>query len=108
FQTADRSKNMAGEAPAEFDALAKRLAEEMADRLQEEADPVARIAIFGFPAQFDALKARIAGFVASIFDPARGQVNVSLRGFYFSSGTQEGTPIDQVLGAIGRSFGSAS
>ncbi|TJV46538.1 MAG: type VI secretion system membrane subunit TssM, partial [Mesorhizobium sp.] len=47
FQTADRSKNMAGEAPAEFDALAKRLAEEMADRLQEEADPVARIAIFG-------------------------------------------------------------
>ncbi|RWE65905.1 type VI secretion system membrane subunit TssM [Mesorhizobium sp.] len=108
FQTADRSKNMVGEAPAEFDALAKRLAEEIADRLQEEADPVARIAIFGFPAQFGALKGRIASFIASIFDPARSQVNVSLRGLYFSSGTQEGTPIDQVLGAIGRSFGSAS
>ncbi|MER8482100.1 type VI secretion system membrane subunit TssM [Mesorhizobium sp. M1322] len=108
FQTADRSKNMVGEAPAEFDTLAKRLAEEMADRLQEETDPVARISIFGFPAQFGALKGRIASFIASIFDPARSQVNVSLRGLYFSSGTQEGTPIDQVLGAIGRSFGSAS
>ncbi|RWQ68507.1 type VI secretion system membrane subunit TssM [Mesorhizobium sp.] len=108
FQTADRSKNMVGESPAEFDALAKRLADEMADRLQEEADPVVRISIFGFPAQFGALKGRIASFIATIFDPARSQVNVSLRGFYFSSGTQEGTPIDQVLGAIGRSFGSAS
>ncbi|CCV06215.1 conserved membrane hypothetical protein [Mesorhizobium metallidurans STM 2683] len=108
FQTADRGKNMVGEAPAEFEALAKRLAEEIPDRLQEEADPVARISVFGFPAQFGALKGRIATFVASLFDPARSQVNVSLRGFYFSSGTQEGTPIDQVLGAIGRSFGSSS
>ncbi|TIS57006.1 type VI secretion system membrane subunit TssM [Mesorhizobium sp.] len=108
FQTADRGRNMAGEALAEFDALAKRLTEEMADRLQEEADPVARISIFGFPAQFGALKGRITSFVAGIFDPARNQVNVGLRGLYFSSGTQEGTPIDQVLGAMGRSFGSSS
>ncbi|MER8823034.1 type VI secretion system membrane subunit TssM [Mesorhizobium sp. M0991] len=108
FQTTDRNKNMAGEAPAEFDALARRLAEEMADRLQEEADPVARISIFGFPAQFGAIKGRIASFVTSLFDPVRSQVNVSLRGFYFSSGTQEGTPIDQLLGAIGRSFGNNS
>ncbi|RWG88430.1 MAG: type VI secretion system membrane subunit TssM [Mesorhizobium sp.] len=108
FQTTDRNRNMVGEAPAEFDALARQLAEELADRLQDEADPVARIAIFGFPAQFGALRARIVRFVTSLFDPSRSQVNVSLRGFYFSSGTQEGTPIDQVLGAIGRSFGGAS
>ncbi|WP_198021700.1 type VI secretion system membrane subunit TssM [Mesorhizobium sp. WSM3224] len=108
FQTADRSKNMAGEAPAEFDGLAQRLAEGLADRLQEEADPVARIALFGFPAQFGALKNRITQFVGSLFDASRSQVNVSLRGLYFSSGTQEGTPFDQVLGAIGRSFGSSS
>jgi len=108
FQTADRTRNMAGEAPAEFDGLAKRLAEEVADRLQEETDPTARIALFGFPAQFGALKTRIMQFIGSLFDASRSQVNVSLRGLYFSSGTQEGTPFDQVLGAIGRSFGSAS
>ncbi|QPC94483.1 type VI secretion system membrane subunit TssM [Mesorhizobium sp. INR15] len=106
FQTTDRGRNMVGEAPAEFDALANRLAEEMPDRLQEETDPVARIAIFGFPAQFGALRGRVTDFVAKLFEPARSQVNVSLRGLYFSSGTQEGTPIDQVLGALGRSFGS--
>ena len=32
--------------------------------------------------------------------------SATLRGLYFSSGTQEGTPIDQLLGTIGRSFGS--
>ncbi|MDX8447563.1 type VI secretion system membrane subunit TssM [Mesorhizobium captivum] len=108
FQTTDRNRNMIGEAPAEFDALARQLADEIADRLQDEADPVARIAIFSFPAQFGALRTRIVRFVTSLFDPSRSQVNVSLRGLYFSSGTQEGTPIDQVLGAIGRNFGSAS
>lgn len=108
FQTTERDRNMAAEAPAEFDALARRLAEEIPDRLQEEADPVARIAIFGFPAQFGALKGRIASFIANLFDPARSRVHVSLRGLYFSSGTQEGTPIDQVLGAIGRGFGRGS
>ncbi|WP_181183488.1 MULTISPECIES: type VI secretion system membrane subunit TssM [unclassified Mesorhizobium] len=108
FQTVDRIRNMAGEAPAEFDGLAKRLAEEVADRLQEEADPVARIALFGFPAQFGALRNRITQFIGSLFDTSRSQVNVSLRGLYFSSGTQEGTPFDQVLGAIGRSFGGGS
>ncbi|PBB42676.1 type VI secretion system membrane subunit TssM [Mesorhizobium sp. WSM3866] len=108
FQTTDRNRNMVGETSAEFDALARQLADEIADRLQDEADPVARIAIFGFPAQFVALRTRVVRFVTSLFDASRAQVNVSLRGLYFSSGTQEGTPIDQVLGAIGRNFGSAS
>lgn len=108
FQTAERDRNMAAGAPAEFDALAKRLADEMADRLQEETDPVTRISIFGFPAQFGALKGRVTSFVAALINPGRSQVNVSLRGLYFSSGTQEGTPIDQVLGAIGRNFGGNS
>lgn len=106
FKTADRGRNMAGETPAEFDALVRRLSEEMTDRLHEEADPVARISIFGFAAQFGALKEQVTDFLGRIFEPARGRVNASPRGLYFSSGTQEGTPIDQVLGAIGRSFGS--
>ncbi|WP_246687232.1 type VI secretion system membrane subunit TssM [Mesorhizobium sp. B2-5-9] len=108
FQTADRTRNMASEAVVEFDALAQRLAEELVERLQEEADPVARIAIFDFPAQFGALRNRTAHFIGSLFDASRSRVNVSLRGLYFSSGTQEGTPFDQVLGTIGRSFGTAS
>ncbi|MFI0844738.1 type VI secretion system membrane subunit TssM [Mesorhizobium sp. IMUNJ 23232] len=108
FQTEDRKKNMVGEVPGEFDPLVRRLTEEVADRLHEEPDPIARIAIFGFPAQFALLKDRVADFLNRIFEPTRYQVNANLRGFYFSSGTQEGTPIDQVLGSIGRSFGETA
>ncbi|MER8433114.1 type VI secretion system membrane subunit TssM [Mesorhizobium caraganae] len=105
FQTAERGLNMVGEAPAEFDALVKRLSEEMSERLQAETDPIARIAIFGFAAQLGALKGRIVHFLDGVFEPTRKQLNAPLRGLYFSSGTQEGTPIDQLLGSIGRSFG---
>ena len=88
--------------PAEYDALTKRLTEELPDRLHEEPDAIARIAIFGFPAQFAALRPRVTEFLNRIFEPTRYQVNANLRGFYLSSGTQEGTPIDQVLGVMGK------
>ena len=47
---------------------------------------------------------RVTEFLNRIFEPTRYQPNANLRGFYLSSGTQEGTPIDQVLGAMGRSL----
>lgn len=106
FQTEDRRKNMVGQVPAEFDALTRRLTEELSDRLQEEPDPVSRIAIFGFPEQFAMLKDKVYDFLREIFEPSRYQVNANLRGFYFSSGTQEGTPFDQVLGAMDRAGGT--
>jgi type VI secretion system protein ImpL len=43
----------------------------------------------------------VLDFLGRVFDPSRKRTAVDLRGYYFSSGTQEGTPIDQVLGAIG-------
>ncbi|KRA53069.1 type VI secretion system membrane subunit TssM [Devosia sp. Root635] len=108
FQTEDRRKNMVGQVPEQFDALTRRLTEELSDRMQEEPDPVSRIAIFGFPEQFALLKDRVSGLLREIFEPSRYQVNANLRGFYFSSGTQEGTPFDQVLGALDRAGGGAS
>ena len=69
FQTAERGRNMVGSVPAEFDALAQRLAEETTDRLHEEPDPLARIAVFSFAAQFGALKGKVTAFLTSVFDP---------------------------------------
>ncbi len=94
-------------AAAEFDALVDRLARESMDRLQEEADPVSRIPLFGFPGQVAMLKDRTMGFIEAVFKPSRYETTADLRGFYLTSGTQEGTPIDQVLGAIDRSFGTS-
>ena len=106
FQTTEKTRNMIGEVPAEFDALVERLNEWLPDRLQDEVAPTSRVVLFGFPSQVAATKARIVDFLGRVFEPSRFHVNATLRGFYFTSGTQEGTPIDQLIGALSRSFGS--
>jgi type VI secretion system protein ImpL len=106
FQTDDKTANMIGEVPKEMDALIARLNDGLVDRLQDEPNPTARVQIFGFPSQVASLKQPIYDFLTRIFEPTRYHSNATLRGFYFTSGTQEGTPIDQLIGALARSFGA--
>ncbi|WP_281857579.1 type VI secretion system membrane subunit TssM [Litoreibacter halocynthiae] len=106
FQTKSRSEQTHTQVGEEFDALVARLSDEVMDRLSEEPDGVNRIAIFGLPGQMAMMRDNISSFLGQVFEPTRYKTNALLRGFYFSSGTQEGTPIDQVLGAMGRSFGA--
>ena len=106
FQTADKTRNMIGEVPAEFDALVERMNEWLPDRLQEEPTPTARVVLFGFPSQMASTKKHVMDFLNRIFEASRYHSNATLRGFYFASGTQQGTPIDQLIGALSRSFGS--
>lgn len=106
FQTTDKSRNMVSEVGVEYDALLERLSEEMLDRLQDEPVPNTRVLLFGFPAQMARLKQSIQDFLTQIFEPTRYHANATLRGFYFTSGTQQGTPIDQLIGALVKSFGA--
>jgi len=106
FQTADKTRNMVGEVPVEYDALLERLSEDTIDRLQDEPAPNTRVLLFGFPAQMSRLKQSIHDFLNQIFEPTRYHANALLRGFYFTSGTQQGTPIDQLIGALVKSFGA--
>ena len=106
FQTADKSRNMVSEVGVEYDALLERLSEETLDRLQDEPVPNTRVLLFGFPAQMARLKQSIHSFLSEIFEPTRYHANATLRGFYFTSGTQQGTPIDQLIGALVKSFGA--
>jgi type VI secretion system protein ImpL len=105
FQTSNKKENRVGEVGPEIDLLVSRLTAELPDRLQEEADPVSRVRLVGLPSQLAALKPTITQFLNQIFEPTRYQTSAALRGFYFTSGTQEGTPIDRVLGNISRSLG---
>lgn len=106
FQTVDKTRNMIGDVPPEFDALIERLNERLADRLQDEHNPTARAQLFGLPSQMAALKPIVIDFLGRVFEPTRYQSSATLRGFYFTSGTQEGSPIDQLIGALSRNFGS--
>ncbi len=106
FQTDDKTRNLVGDVPKEFDDLIERLNGELTDRLQEEPAPSNRVLLYGFPTQMAALKRPIFDFLNHIFEPTRYHANATLRGFYFTSGTQHGTPIDRLIGALAKSFGA--
>src|SRR6187551_613010 len=106
FQTADKTRNLVGEIPVEFDLLLERLSEDQIDRLQEEPAPDTRVLLFGFATQMARLKQPLFNFLNQIFEPTRYHVNATLRGFYFTSGTQQGTPIDQLIGSLSKTFGA--
>jgi len=88
----------------EFDALLQRLSIGTIDRLQGETDPQRRVRIYGFANQFANLRAPLIELVQEVFAPSPFEADPMLRGVYFVSGTQEGSPIDRVLGAVGRRY----
>ena len=94
------------EFPSEFAALEKRLRDRLLDSLERESDVQKRAAIFSFPQQFGGFKGLLGGFLEQVFEGGGSlEQRPLLRGIYFTSGTQEGTPIDRVLGTLSRTFG---
>ena len=88
----------------EFDALERRLGDGLIDRLQSERDVQRRARIYAFPQQFAGLRGVLGEFVLKVFSPSQFEEHPLLRGVYFISGTQEGTPIDRMLGSISRTY----
>ena len=77
----------------------------MLERLQQETDLQRRRLIYGFPQQFASLRDVAVEFLTEVFRPSRLEARPLLRGAYFTSGTQDGTPIDRLLGAMAGQFG---
>jgi type VI secretion system protein ImpL len=92
----------------EFDALMERLNERVLDRVEAERGSRRRAMIFAFPSQMSGLREPLAQFVADVFSTSSTSPQVLLRGVYFTSGTQDGSQIDRLLGAVGRRFGMAA
>ena len=98
-------KNALAQVGPEFDLLVERLGETQFARLQEEKDPGARARIFGFSAQFASMKPVVERFLDQAFRPGADTAPAMLRGYYFSSATQEGQPVDRLLSRMARDFG---
>lgn len=94
-----------GHFATEFALLEQRLNDRLTARLQAERDPQRRDLIYTFPQQFGSLKAVAERFLKEVFRPSRFEERVLLRGVYFTSGTQEGTPIDRLMSALAQTFG---
>jgi type VI secretion system protein ImpL len=90
---------------AELQRLERRLYDRLPERLEEERDPARRALLYGFPQQFALLRDRLVQFVEAAFAPTKLEAKLIIRGVYFTSGTQEGSPIDRVMGALARGFG---
>jgi type VI secretion system IcmF/VasK family protein len=62
-------------------------------------------AIYLFPRQFQLAREKMREFVEMLFGANAFQEAAVLRGIYFTSGTQKGTPIDQLLKRMGAAMG---
>ena len=89
---------------SEFALLEQRLNARLVERLQQERDPARRDLIYGFTQQFSALKDTLHSFLEGVFKPNAFEDRALLRGVYLTSGTQEGSPIDRLIGAMAQSM----
>ncbi len=105
---ANASSNEIDEFRGEFDHLVTRLNARLLYRLYEERDLARRGLINGFPQQMASLKPMLEDFLAMTFKRSRYEEAIWLRGVYLTSGTQQGSPVDRVMGALASSFGLSS
>ncbi|AVO37677.1 type VI secretion system membrane subunit TssM [Pukyongiella litopenaei] len=89
----------------EFAQLLGQLNAQSLERMQAETDHQKRALIAGFPAQVASMRGVARDFLNEVFQENRYQHRHALRGVYFTSGTQEGTPIDRLMLGMAQTFG---
>ena len=103
--TVDLSRDTARTVEAEFDLLAASLHARALARVRTERVHHHRATIIRFPLEFRALRAAVSLFSTVLMRPNAYQETPIFRGFYFTSGTQEGRPMDSVLAGMSSAFG---
>jgi type VI secretion system protein ImpL len=84
-----------------FRVVGERLRDLRLLLLHKTRDRAAASAMLLFPEEYEKLKDKLTAFVQSAFQENPYQEAQLLRGIYFSSGRQEGTPFSHFLGALG-------
>ncbi len=90
---------------AEFDTLVKHLHARCLKRMCMERGREVRERLYQFPLEFTGLKRNLQDLVAVTFQPNNISGTPIFRGFYFTSGTQEGRPMDRVLERMSAAMG---
>jgi type VI secretion system protein ImpL len=89
----------------EFDVLVHNMHKRAVRRMSQERNRVAREAVYQFPLELAGIKRNLQDLIHNVFLVNAFQGTPLLRGFYFSSGTQEGTPLSRVLQRMGQAMG---
>jgi type VI secretion system protein ImpL len=93
---------------SDFAALEKRLNDCLIDQLHSERDRERRAAVYAFPQQWRVLRQTLFDFLQTMVTGMRAELRPFVRGVYFTSATQEGTPMDRALGGLTRALGLSS
>ena len=91
----------------DYDEMAQAVSDRTSKRIQEELDSRRRGLILGFPAQVGGVRARVLRFLDGAFPADAPEGTAALRGFYFTSGVQEGAPLDRILGGMAQVYDAA-
>ncbi len=89
----------------EMKALLATLEHRTTNRVADDIPVADRAAAFRFPAQLDALTRPLKQLIETVFGESRFDDPARLRGFYFTSATQEGSPVDVLVGSVAANFG---
>jgi type VI secretion system protein ImpL len=90
---------------SDFATLEKRLNDCLLERLHGESERARRASIYAFPQQWRALRQALYEVLQPLLADLRPELRPWVRGVYFTSATQEGTPMDRALGGLVRSLG---
>ena len=85
-----------------FHQLCNQLMNDLACNMARQTDLQQRADCFLFPQEFASLRPLLAEYLTTIFSPRQGEPAWSIRGLFFTSGTQEGLPFDRVMGELAR------
>lgn len=91
-----------------FDEMSSIIERRSMKRMGEERKIETRELIHGFPQQLGSLRKACTDLVSQVFETSVFGETPMFRGVYFSSGTQEGRPIDRVMHKMAEAFGIRS
>jgi type VI secretion system protein ImpL len=105
---ADPPSDPAGHFGERFDELTSVLERRALGRMGDERKLETRELIHSFPQQFATVRRNCELLVGQLFESSVFGETPMFRGCYFSSGTQEGRPIDRVMHKMAEAFGIRS
>ena len=103
--TSEGGDSAIGQFSREFGLLIERLNQRVLWRVHNERNIEQRALLQGFPARMESLQSALADFLKQTFSAHRYDTVPMVRGIYFTSGTQEGSPIDRMMASVSADFG---
>jgi type VI secretion system protein ImpL len=88
-----------------FEQITRVLDKRTLARMPEERGADARARIYAFPQQFATMRRNLVSFTSVLFESSVYQQPPTMRGVYFTSGTQEGRPFSLLLNRLAGALG---